>query len=674
MGGVSHTSVATFDKTTGALTTTFAPSVNGDVNAVVPGPTTNTVYIGGAFTTVNGVATQFVALLDTTTGALVSAFKAPKFNFGYVNDMVARGNRLYVAGTFTVVGGKPHSGLVALNATTGALDPFINNQFTGHHNDSGSGAQGWVGPWDIDVTADGSTMIVIGNFKYVDGQLRDQAAMLDLRGDQLGAANWSTARYQPYCYNWAFDSYVRGVSFSPDGSYFVINATGGGNNTLCDSTARFETDLNAANAQPTWVNETGGDTVWGVTVTNSAVYIGGHNRWSNNPDGVDQAQPGAVPRPGLGALDPVSGRPFVWNPGRKPLGVAVFAVYASPEGLWIGSNTDWVGNFQYKRPKLAFFPYQGGYAPTLRTSNSLPATVYLAGSRAVGSSSNVLYRVDAGGPAIQSLDSGPDWSADTSDPSAYRNTGSNAAGYSTGETVDSTVPASTPTGIFESERWSPSDNPPMQWAFPAPVGAPLQVRLYFANRCTCTSSPGARSFDVAIDGTRVLDHYDIVSSVGDQTGTMSAFNITSDGTVNIDFSHEVENPLINGIEIVRTDQPAPGPASTDSLNTVAFDGTNATASNADNQGVDFGNWRGAVQIGGKVFYGYTDGYLYSRSLSGGKLGPATKIDPYNDAFWSDIDSDDGTTFRGHGADLVQPDPEHHGHGLRRRQAVLHAVR
>ena len=58
---------------------------------------------------------------------------------------------------------------------------------------------------------------------------------------------------------------------------------------------------------------------------------------------------------------------------------------------------------------------------------------------------------------------------------------------------------------------------------------------------------------------------------------MKAFNITSDGTVNIDFSHVIENPLINGIEIIRTDIPAPPPAGADNLTTVAFTGTTATA-------------------------------------------------------------------------------------------------
>ena len=69
----------------------------------------------------------------------------------------------------------------------------------------------------------------------------------------------------------------------------------------------------------------------------------------------------------------------------------------------------------------------------------------------------------------------------------------------------------------------------------------------------------------------MLDHYDIVADVGDQTGTMKAFDITSpaNGQITIQFDHEVENPLVNrwrGRESLcsarrgATDYPASGPA------------------------------------------------------------------------------------------------------------------
>src|SRR4029079_18697123 len=108
------------------------------------------------------------------TGLVDPSFVTPAFNIGKINDIVLRGNRLYVAGDFTKVANVFHRGLASLNATTGALDPFMNVQLTGHHNDTGSGAQGSVVPWGIDVTADGTRMVAIGNFKLADGLLRDQ--------------------------------------------------------------------------------------------------------------------------------------------------------------------------------------------------------------------------------------------------------------------------------------------------------------------------------------------------------------------------------------------------------------------------------------------------------------------------------------------------------------------
>lgn len=381
--GVPRSRVAAFDRTTGDLLPAFAPDVNGEVEAVVPGPEAGTVLIGGAFTQVGGVNRQYVAKLDLATGELVTTFKSPGFvTTGRVKDMVRRGDRLYLGGFFRKAGGQDHGGLAVLSAVTGAVDhTAMNVQLTGHHNDSGSGAQGPVGPWDIDVTNDGATLVAAGNFKYADGVLRDQVALFDVSGPAgTLMTSWKTNRFSPYCYKNAYDSTVRGVSFSPDGSYFAVASTGGGNNTLCDAVARFETAATGDDIAPTWINETGGDTVWGVTITDTAIFVGGHNRWSNNPSGVDVARPGAVARPGLQAVDPQTGRPFSWNPGRVPLGVAVFAILGTPEGIWIGSDNDFIGARKYKRAKIAFFPYEGGSALPDTTLPTLPGSVALANS------------------------------------------------------------------------------------------------------------------------------------------------------------------------------------------------------------------------------------------------------------------------------------------------------
>jgi len=634
-----------FDSSTGALISSFAPSLNGQVNDLVAGPTSNTVYVAGAFSQVNGANASHVTLLNIQTGGIVGGFRAAATN-GVVNTVVYRGGRLYLGGNFTIAGGTAHRGLASLDGASGALDSYVSDQVSGHHNDSGSGAQGAVGVRDLDVSADGSRLVAIGNFKTVDGLDRDQLVMLSLgQTSATVTADWNTSRYQPYCFNWAFDTYMRGVSFSPDGSYFVVAATGGQNaGTLCDAASRFETDATGTDIQPTWVDYTGGDTVWGVTVTEKAVYVGGHQRWLNNSLASDTAGAGAVPRPGLAALDINSGMPLKWNPGRNPRGAAVYALYATPQGLWMGSDTDWIGNYKYKRPKIAFFPLAGGADEASDATAKLPGTAYVGGR--TGQNGNVLYRVNAAGPNLESIDAGPDWSGDDSSSSDYHNDGSNVATYSSGASTDNRVPSSAPNAVFDSERWSPSDDPAMDWKFPVTSGAPIQVRLYFANRCACTSGVGQRVFDVSIDGTTVLDHYDIVADVGDQRGTMKSFDVTSDGEVNIDFKHEVENPLVNAIEIVRTDE-APPTSGDDSLTAIPVTSSGADqGTDVPDTDVDWAKMRGSFLAGGKLYYGLTNGTFDSRTFDGASFGPETSIDPYHDPTWDGVSTGSGNTYDG----------------------------
>ncbi|UPK74319.1 PKD domain-containing protein [Nocardioidaceae bacterium SCSIO 66511] len=379
-GQVTRNYLLAFDADTGKISTSFVPALNGSVEEVLAGPTAGTVYVVGGFSQVNGANSSRVVLLRLSDGSRVSGFSAPAMN-GRANTIQRSGDRIFVGGNFKNVGGSFYGGLVALDADSGALLPYLNLPVTQRHNDSGGGAQGAVGVRDLDVTPDGSRMVAIGNFKRVDGLSRDQAVVIDLSSASASVANWQTRRYEPYCFNWAFDTYVRGVDMSPDGSYFVIATTGGHNTgTLCDTAARFEANATGSNIQPTWVADTGGDTLWAVETTEQAVYVGGHQRWFNNAMGSDRAESGAVPRPGIAALDPRTGVPLKWNPGRNPRGAAVYALHASSSGLWMGSDTVWVGNRQYKRPRIAFFPLAGGAAVADDTTPSLPGSVYLGRS------------------------------------------------------------------------------------------------------------------------------------------------------------------------------------------------------------------------------------------------------------------------------------------------------
>jgi PKD repeat protein len=642
--------IVAFDAATGAVNTNFEPGLDGAVNSVLPGPTPNTVYVGGNFNNVGGAKAKGVVLLDLATGKRVTTFRTSPMN-GVVETLRRIDNRLFVGGTFTTFQGQARGGLASVDATTGVVDSFVQTTVLTNHNwtpGSTGIAKAAVGVFGMDISPDGSRMVIIGNFKTVDALPRDQIAMLDLTGGQaVVRTDWQTHGYEAPCYSWAYDSYIRDVQFSPDGTYFVVAATGGGINTLCDAASRFETGGSGTNIQPTWVDHAGGDTFLSVAITGTAVYVGGHERWMNNPLGNDSPGAGAVPRPGMGALDPATGVPLSWNPGRNPRGAGAYAMFATPDGLYVGSDTDWIGDHKYRRMKLAYFPLAEGTPLASSATPGLPGTVYLAGTPAPKvDPATVLYRIDAGGPTVNATDGGPNWASDSGTTSPYRNSGSNTASYNQATGFDATIPDGTPASLFASERWDPADNNEMHWAFPVTPGQKVTVRLYFANECTCTATAGQRQFDVYLDNAKVLDHFDPVAATGrTQTATMRSFDITSDGRVDIVFGHEVENPLVNAIEIVKT------PASTTTTTTGGlvsrtFDGTTAGPAQTVSADTDWNAVRAPVLIGSELYYGKSDGLLYRRAFDGQTFGAEELVDPYNDPAWSAIDTGSGQTFQG----------------------------
>jgi PKD repeat protein len=653
---VTRDYILAFDQSTGQIDTAFVPALDGTVRALQPGPTPDTVYVGGEFNTVNGSTAKSVALLNLNNGRMVTGFKPASMN-GIVWALQQTHGQLIIGGTFTTLSGVSHEGLGSLNPTTGALTNYLTIQVTGHHNYTGQPGQadGGVGVHKLDVSPDGTKLVAAGNFKMADGVVHDQILLADLTSTSGSLdTGWNTAGYTATCASNAYDTYMRDVAFSPDGSYFVVAVTGGGTfdqNTdgtraLCDTATRWNITDTGADVQPVWIDYTGNDSFESITTTGTAIYVGGHQRWVNNANASDSAGPGSVPRPGVAALDPQNGMPYSWNPGRNPRGAGAYALLATSTGLYVGSDTDQIGSpdVQVHRGRIAYFPLDGGESVPAYTPPTLPANVFLAGQLPNGQNTNVLYRVDTGGPTLPAVDNGPDWQGDTSDPSPYRDNGTNTAGYSAVPNVDSSVPSSTPHGIFDTERWGES-----HWSFPVTPGTPIEVRLFFANRYTGTSQVGQRVFDVSLDGSTVLDHYDIVAGAGDQTGTMKKFDLTApaSGQVTVNLAHETENPLINGIEIVRTDQAPPPSGAFDTLQSRTFDGTTVGGTAAVDSGtIAWSQVRGAFMAGNELFYGYSDGNLYEVPFDGATLGSPTVVDPYDDPAWANVDTKSGQTYRG----------------------------
>lgn len=338
---ISRHNIFAYDLSTGKVDTTFVPKLDGTVYALQPGDS-GTVYAAGSFSNVNGTALGAVTKLNVADGKAVKGFNA-RVGKGLAFTMIRRGSHLYIGGTFTQIAGKAVSPLARLDATTGKNDPEFAISVT-------TPRSGALKVFRLAVDPADTRLVIDGTFTQVSGQRRYQIAMIDTSAKPAKLTTWSTERYAKPCNTDAFDTYMRGIDFAPDGSYFVVVTTGGpyGTSQLCDSAERWETNKTGSGQNPTWINWTGGDTLLSVSVTGTAVYVGGHQRWMNNPYGHDSAGPGAVSRPGIAALDPKTGKALSWNPTRTR-GHGVEALVAIPQGLLVGSDTDQLGHEYHGR-------------------------------------------------------------------------------------------------------------------------------------------------------------------------------------------------------------------------------------------------------------------------------------------------------------------------------------
>jgi hypothetical protein len=357
-----------YDRTTGEISTTFLPVLDGAVNALIAGPG-GTLIVGGAFKNVNGVARRNLVALDPATGAILDDWVG-RSDGGTVRDLVLYGNHLYVAGAFNWLNGTAHAGLARVNATTGAIDPaFDVNIGVGRH---GTSAYAWT----IDVSPDGSTLVVGGNFTLLNDLPRNQIALVDLTGTP-SVIDWSSEKFVAACGSpTTFVHYVQDIRFGADGSWFVVGTNGGAGwpSAYCDALVRFETSARGSGQLATWVNFTGNDTITSVEVADGVIYLGGHFRWLNNPNASDNPGNGAVDRLGIAAVTPATGLPLNWNPrrsggsalpaGASAWGSSVPVIWRGTDGLYFGHNSDGMGEEYHGR--LGMFPTAGGRSVLVR--------------------------------------------------------------------------------------------------------------------------------------------------------------------------------------------------------------------------------------------------------------------------------------------------------------------
>jgi Ricin-type beta-trefoil lectin domain len=360
-----------FDLSNGMIDPNFTPVLDkGPVDSVAAGPN-NTVYMGGAFTSVDGSSAPGVAQLTVDPGGSDDGQLVPGFaarTDGEVTTLAYHGNAVYLGGHFGRVDGKV-ANVARVNATTGAFDSSF--QFTISSPPSGRSPKVKV----LALSPDGSTLAIAGTFNMVNGQSISRLALINTGGGLGFTAtldNWAAPIMATTCQKQK--SFVNGIDFSPDGSYLVEVNTGfktTGGPAVCDSAARFPAGVTGTNIQPTWQNYTGGDTLDSVAIVGTVVYIAGHQRWSNDECGTNRVcEPNAVLQNGLSALDANTGLslPF-WHP-QTSRGIGIPALTAFPAGafpgsdggLLIGTSADSVAGATHD--ELAMLPETTATAPT----------------------------------------------------------------------------------------------------------------------------------------------------------------------------------------------------------------------------------------------------------------------------------------------------------------------
>jgi hypothetical protein len=332
-----------FSATTGAINP-LSVSMDGNIWAMAP--YRGSLYVGGTFSTFNGVSRRGLVKINPTTGAVDRRFNAHLTRA--VREAQVVHHRLIIGGEF---GGR----LKAVNVHSGATTHYLRLRVAGDLDGRG-GATPRV--YRFAVNPQRTRLVAVGNFLTVNGHARARAFMVDLGARRTTLDPWYYKPLARRCSSAHWVDYLRDVDFSPSGRWFAVDGTGYVSrrgdlgSTVCDAAARFETHV-AHPKKPTWINYTGGDTLQSIAVTDAAVYVQGHNRWLDNPLGRDSCGTGCVSRRGVGAISPSTGMALAWDP-TKDLRVGGKDLLLTPAGLWVASDTTDIGGEIHER--LALMP------------------------------------------------------------------------------------------------------------------------------------------------------------------------------------------------------------------------------------------------------------------------------------------------------------------------------
>jgi hypothetical protein len=357
--------VFSFSATSPYKVTSWAPDVNGEVNSITfSGGNCANAYLGGDFTTVNGTAAKEIAEVSTSTGALNTTFRHSAS--GKVETLASYQTHILVGGYYKSINASSSNPyMTSLDATSGKDDGFIHLGISGNYqfcNGSSCTTDNPTRVYNQQLSHGGTLDLVEGDFTSAGGVARQQIFMLNLATTPATVTAWTSPEWDGsagnlpsgYPYQCALNEsfYIRAAAWSPDDNTVYISTTGfhpfnqptgsSPRNGLCDAAAAFPATQGPVLHE--WVNYTGCDSLYSVAADDGGAYFGGHERWSENPNGCDFAGPGAVADQGMEGLSPADGS-LLLNSGGAPLytrtrGKGADDMLVTSGGLWIASDND----------------------------------------------------------------------------------------------------------------------------------------------------------------------------------------------------------------------------------------------------------------------------------------------------------------------------------------------
>ena len=313
-GEVARNHLAAFDASTGALLS-FDHSLSAKAFVMVPSADGSTLYIGGDFSTIDGVSRPKLAAFDTATGNLTSW--APRVT-GAVRGMALSGSTVYVGGSFSAINGLARKNLGAVSAT-GAGTPLA-----------------WAPTADLTVfrlaaAPDGSRVFAGGYFTVLNGiAMRGTGALDPSTGATLP---WASANVLPP-HNATCTSDIRDIRVDASNVYFAAEGTGGG---CFDGTFAARQSDGAL----LWKNTCLGATQ-AIEIIGSFLYKGSHAHDCSSVGSFPQVPAGGARHLLVEKLSDGSLGPWYPNTSGNPLGPRAFATDGTQ--LFVGGDFGSVNN------------------------------------------------------------------------------------------------------------------------------------------------------------------------------------------------------------------------------------------------------------------------------------------------------------------------------------------